>query len=204
MEMVSGRHVWKGSCSATESLDYGSLHQKPRDFCHQRLRANCRWRGSTCRPISRHSVMQDGIVAGSPSHGYLLCDFEQSTESVGLKIHLEKTKILSNQSPNRRKKWRSTQFKLRCCLHVRVRSFLDKQLQFSNRKQQRSKIESERLGHHSTDTKQELTLRSFFLPHRFRLFNMVVTPTLSYASGTWTRSKEHERMIRSTQRKIRR
>ena len=31
---------------------------------------------------------------------------------------------------------------------------------------------------------------------------MVITPTVSYASGTWTLSKEHERMIRSTQRKM--
>ena len=50
--------------------------------------------------------------------------------------------------------------------------------------------------------KQELTSRSYFLTHRLRLFNMMITPTLSYASGTWTLSKKHERMIRSTQRKI--
>ena len=31
---------------------------------------------------------------------------------------------------------------------------------------------------------------------------MVITPTLSYASGVWTLPKEHERMIRSTQRKM--
>ena len=31
---------------------------------------------------------------------------------------------------------------------------------------------------------------------------MVITPTLSYASGTWTPSREHERLIRSTQRKM--
>ena len=31
---------------------------------------------------------------------------------------------------------------------------------------------------------------------------MVITPTLSHASGTWTLSKEHERRIRSTQRKM--
>ena len=30
----------------------------------------------------------------------------------------------------------------------------------------------------------------------------MITPTLSYASGIWTPSKEHERMIRSTQRKM--
>ena len=31
---------------------------------------------------------------------------------------------------------------------------------------------------------------------------MVITPTLSYASGTWTLSKEHEGMRPSTQRKM--
>ena len=44
--------------------------------------------------------------------------------------------------------------------------------------------------------------KSYFQHHRLRLFNMVITPTLSYASGTWTLSKQHERMIRSTQRKM--
>ena len=33
----------------------------------------------------------------------MLCDFKRSTETVGLKIHSEKTKILSNQSSNKRK-----------------------------------------------------------------------------------------------------
>ena len=31
---------------------------------------------------------------------------------------------------------------------------------------------------------------------------MVITPTMNYASGTWTLAKEHERMIQSTQRKM--
>ena len=30
----------------------------------------------------------------------------------------------------------------------------------------------------------------------------MITPTLTYASGTWTLSKDHERMIRSAQRKM--
>ena len=33
----------------------------------------------------------------------MMCDFKHSTEKVGLKIHPGKTKILSNQSSNRRK-----------------------------------------------------------------------------------------------------
>ena len=33
----------------------------------------------------------------------MMCDFKKSTENVGLKIHPDKTKILSNQSTNKRK-----------------------------------------------------------------------------------------------------
>ena len=33
----------------------------------------------------------------------MMCDFKRSTEKVGLKIHPEKTKILSNQNSNKRR-----------------------------------------------------------------------------------------------------
>ena len=50
--------------------------------------------------------------------------------------------------------------------------------------------------------KQVLTSRTYMLRHRLRLFDAVVSPTMNYASGTWTLTKEHERMIQSTQRKM--
>ena len=40
------------------------------------------------------------------------------------------------------------------------------------------------------------------LKHRLWLFDAVITPTMCCASGTWTPTKEHERMIQSTQRKM--
>ena len=46
------------------------------------------------------------------------------------------------------------------------------------------------------------TSKSYLLRHRLHLFNMVITLTLTYASGTWTLSNEHKKMIRSTQRKM--
>ena len=46
-----------------------------------------------------------------------------------------------------------------------------------------------------------LTSRTYMLGHRLRLFDAVVSPTMNYASGIWTLTKEHERMIQSTQRK---
>ena len=40
------------------------------------------------------------------------------------------------------------------------------------------------------------------LCHRLRLFNMVVTPTMTYASSTWTLTQKHKKMIKTTQRKM--
>ena len=40
------------------------------------------------------------------------------------------------------------------------------------------------------------------LRHRLRLFDAVVSPTMNYISGTEPLTKEHERMIQSTQRKM--
>ena len=50
--------------------------------------------------------------------------------------------------------------------------------------------------------RQELTSKNYMLKHRFRLFDAAMTPTICYASGTWAPTKEHERMIQSTQRKM--
>ena len=43
--------------------------------------------------------------------------------------------------------------------------------------------------------RQELTSKTYMLRHRLRLFDAMVSPTMNYASGTWTHTKEHERMI---------
>ena len=50
--------------------------------------------------------------------------------------------------------------------------------------------------------RQELTSKNYMLKHRLRLFDAAITPTICYASGTWAPTKEHERMIQSTQRKM--
>ena len=50
--------------------------------------------------------------------------------------------------------------------------------------------------------RQELTSKNYLLKHRLRLFDAAIPPTICYASGTWTPTKEHERMIQSAQRKM--
>ena len=48
---------------------------------------------------------------------------------------------------------------------------------------------------------EELTSKTYRNKDRLRLFDMVITPTLTYACATWTLTKEHERMTKSTQTK---
>ena len=50
--------------------------------------------------------------------------------------------------------------------------------------------------------RQELTSKNYMFKHRLWLFDAVIVPTICYASGTWTPTKEHERMIQSTHRKM--
>ena len=76
----------------------------------------------------------------------MMCDFKQSTERVGLKIHRTRRKFSATKVQTEEKKWRSTTLKLRHYLRARARNILDKQLRFSIRKLQRSKIESEPPG----------------------------------------------------------
>ena len=50
--------------------------------------------------------------------------------------------------------------------------------------------------------KTQLCCRHYSLRRRLRLFDMVVTPTLLYASGCWTMTAERTRKIRTAQRRM--
>ena len=40
------------------------------------------------------------------------------------------------------------------------------------------------------------------LRHRLHRLDSVVAPAMMYGAGTWTTTQEHEKMIRTTQRKV--
>ena len=50
--------------------------------------------------------------------------------------------------------------------------------------------------------RQEPTSQSYPLRHRLHQFDVIITPTLTYGDGTWTTTKEHEKMLRATQRRM--
>ena len=135
----------------------------------------------------------------------MLYESKESTEKVGLRIHPEKTKVLSNQSSlcsEKKKKCKSTILKLKSWQEVKAWDTEDSWLHSSNRK--RPKIKNRIRAAWATfhKKKQELTSKNYLLKHRLRLFDAAITPTMCCASGTWEPTKEHERKIQSAQRKM--
>ena len=132
----------------------------------------------------------------------MMCHSKKSTGCVGLKIHPDKTKILSNQGSNRRKEATLDNIKVEV-LSVNPRAkYLGQTKTFEQ--QETTEIKSRTRGAWASHAKyrQELTSKSYLLRHRLHSFNMAINLILTYVSGTWTLSNEHEKMTRSTQLKM--
>ena len=124
----------------------------------------------------------------------MMCEFKQSTEKLGLKIHPGKTKILSKQSSSRGKDMEMNNIKVGILTKEESTKYLGQIVTF----QQQIRAAWASFYKYT----QELTSKSHRLRHRRRLFDMVIFATMNYASGTWTLSKENERMVQSTRRKM--
>ena len=132
----------------------------------------------------------------------MLCEFKRSTEKVGLSIQPGKTKILSNQSLNIRKEIEIDDIKVEILTREEITKYLGQMITFQQ--QETTEIRNRTRAAWATFHKyrQELTSGSYMVRHRPRLFDAVVTPMMSYAFGTWTLTKEHERMMQPTHRKM--
>ena len=121
---------------------------------------------------------------------------------MGLRIHPGKTKI--SQQPklgHKKRKWKSMT-KIEMLTRGESVRYLGQMITFQQQEttEIRNRIRAACATFHKY--RRELTSRNYLLKHRLRLFDAVVTPTMSYASGTWTPTKVHETMIHSTQRNM--
>ena len=132
----------------------------------------------------------------------MLCDFQTSTEAVGLGILPDKTKILSNQDKEKPKEIMVDNIKIEVLSKGDSARYLGRKSRSRSKKLKRSKNRLKAAWAAFHKYRQELTSKDYRLCHRLRLFGMVITPTLTYASGTWTISQKHERMIKTAQRKM--
>ena len=132
----------------------------------------------------------------------MMCEFKKATEKVGLRIHPEKTKILSNQSninSDTKKHIEVGDMNIEILTRNESVQYLGQRISFYQQEtlEIKSRIRAAWATFHKY--RQELTSTNYILKHRLRLFD---APTTCYAAGTWAPNKEHERMIPSTPRKM--
>ena len=122
----------------------------------------------------------------------MLCDFKASTEEVGLGIHPDKAKILSNQDSVKDKEISVGNIKIEILGKRESSRYQGQKSRSKIRKQEvKNRLKATWAAFHKY--RQELTSKGYRLCHRLRLFNMVITPTMTYASGTWTLTQKHEK-----------
>ena len=114
----------------------------------------------------------------------MLCEFKTSTEAVGLGIHPEKTKILSNQDKVKAKEITVNNIKIEVLAKRDSARYLGQKItsEEQDTEEIKNRLKAEWAAFHKY--RQELTSKDYRLCHRLRLFGMVITPTLTYASGT--------------------
>ena len=120
----------------------------------------------------------------------MLSEFNKSTEKVGLRIHPEKTKILSNQSnqsSDTKKKIEVDDIRVEILTRGESARYLGQTITFLQQEttEIRNRIRAACATLHKY--RHELTSTNYMLKHPLQLFDAVIT-------------KEHERMIQSTQR----
>ena len=135
----------------------------------------------------------------------MMCEFKEATEKVGLRIHPDKTKILSNQSnmnSDTKRYMKIGEMSIEILAKNESVKHLGQRISFHQQETLEIKTRIRAAWTTFHKYRQELTSKNYMLKHRLRLFDATVSPTLCYAAGTWAPNKEHERMIQSTQRKM--
>ena len=125
------------------------------------------------------------------------CTFSRKVlKKVGLRIHPGKTKVLSNQSSlcsETKKEMEIDDIKIEILTRSESVRYLCQLITF----QQQETTDIKNRIRTAWDTfhkyRQGLTSKNYLLKHRLRLFDAAITPTICYASGTWTPNKEHEK-----------
>ena len=123
----------------------------------------------------------------------MLCEFKASTETVGLGIHPDKTKVLSNQDKVKTEEIKVDNIKIEVLAKGGCARYLGQKITFEEQETEeiKNRLKAACAAFHKY--RQELTSKDYRLCHRLRLFNMVITPTMTYASGTWTLTQKHEK-----------
>ena len=126
----------------------------------------------------------------------IMCEFKDATEKVGLRIHPDKTKILSNQSTinsNTKRCIKIGEMSIEILAKNESVKYLGQRISFHQQETLEIKCRIRAAWTTFHKYRQELTSKKYILKLRLRLFDATVSPTLCYAARTWTPSREHEK-----------
>ena len=136
----------------------------------------------------------------------MLGDLHEVSQSFGLAIHPDKTKILTNATKKSGRGKAHTVDVHGMSVNILPIDGAVKYLglKFSFYEYQGTELKNRiRAGWAKFMlNKQELTSKSYSLNDRLRLFDAVVSPTVLYAAGAWNLTKDQERLLQKTQRKM--
>ena len=116
----------------------------------------------------------------------MLSEFKTSTEAVGFGIHTDKTKRLSNQDKQKAKEIMVDNIKIEVLSKGDSARYLGQKNHVRGARNWGDQKQAESSVGSVPQYRQELTSKDYRLCHRLRLFGMVISPTLTHASGTWT------------------
>ena len=137
----------------------------------------------------------------------MIADLSAEARHIGLQLHPDKTKILHN-SWTKTKHQRIPTMVNAGGMQIDVLTiegstkYLGRQLSFSEPHQTEIENRIALAWKKFYAQKQELTCRVYSINDRLRLFHGTVTPTILYGSEAWTMTKELERRLQTTQRKM--
>ena len=135
----------------------------------------------------------------------MLTLLKAETGKCGLELHPDKTKIISSTNRQNRPRNKSTKvgdMRIEILARNSALKYLGRQITFDDA--QRVELSSRIRGAWAKfmEHKDELTRKTYALSDRLRLFDAVVSPTVLYGSETWTLTKEMERSLKTTQRRM--
>ena len=149
----------------------------------------------------------DVLVVGSSLKQVteMLLLLKTETGKCGLELHPEKTKIISSTNRQNRPRNKYTQvgdMRIEILARAGTLKYLGQQITFDDAR--RVELSHRIRGGWAKfmEHKDELTRKTYALSDRLRLFDAVVSPAVLYGSETWTLTKEMERGLRTTQRRM--
>ena len=132
----------------------------------------------------------------------MLDDFCQAATEVGLTVHPDKTKILTNNTGVAKHWVEVAGGRVEVLGGNGSLTYLGRRLHPDRLHDSEIEARLERGWAKFFSQKKELCCKHAALRSRLKLFHATVSPTVLYGSGSWTMSADRERLLRTTQRRM--